>query len=270
MRVNGFGAAPQNRIMKKEMDELTREKRRQQRMHIAAAVRIGALAFSFGLGFFAGNVTGKREGRENALRNADIIWESQAAAGSLESKKEPEKEQMEEEEKEKGETKEGEPAELPDWIIQDIIPVHGESRRQVPLEGVKDIVIHYVGNPGTTAKQNRDWFANPESEVSSHFVVGLEGEIIQCVPLDEKSSATNWRNKDTISIESCHPDSTGKYNQATYDSLVKLTAWLCDVYGLDSSHVIRHYDVTEKICPKYFVEHEDAWEQFLEDVEANK
>ena len=32
-------------------------------------------------------------------------------------------------------------------------------------------------------------------------------------------------------------------------------------------NVIRHYDVTGKICPKYFVEHEDAWEQFKSDVQ---
>ena len=32
--------------------------------------------------------------------------------------------------------------------------------------------------------------------------------------------------------------------------------------------MIRHYDVTGKICPKYFVEHEDAWEQFKADVKV--
>ncbi len=32
-------------------------------------------------------------------------------------------------------------------------------------------------------------------------------------------------------------------------------------FGLTGQDVIRHYDVTGKICPKYFVEHEDAWEQ---------
>ena len=30
--------------------------------------------------------------------------------------------------------------------------------------------------------------------------------------------------------------------------------------------VIRHYDVTGKNCPKYYVEHEDAWKQFKVDV----
>ena len=155
---------------------------------------------------------------------------------------------------------------IPDWIDQQIIKVDGDSRRGVYLEGVRDIVIHYVGNPGTTARQNRDYYENPSSEVSSHFVIGLEGEIIQCIPLYEKSSASNHRNKDTISIEVCHPDETGKFTDASYASLVKLTTWLLDVCGMDSNDIIRHYDITAKQCPLYFVIHEDAWEQFKRDV----
>lgn len=156
--------------------------------------------------------------------------------------------------------------EIPEWIDVQLIPVHGEARRGVKLEGVKNIVLHYVGNPGSTAQNNRDFFASDSAEVSAHFVVGLEGEIIQCVPLDEKSSASNFRNKDTISIETCHPDESGKYTKETYDAEVKLVAWLCNVYGLTEQDVIRHYDVTGKICPKWFVEDSDAWEGFLADV----
>ena len=155
---------------------------------------------------------------------------------------------------------------IPEWIDQQIIKVDGDSRRGVYLEGIRDIVIHYVGNPGSTAQQNRDYYANPSSEVSSHFVIGLKGEIIQCIPLHEKSSASNHRNKDTISIEVCHPDESGKFTNASYQSLVKLTAWLLDVCDLDSNNVIRHYDITGKQCPLYFVTHEDAWEQFKKDV----
>ena len=157
----------------------------------------------------------------------------------------------------------------PDWVDQQIINVDGDSRRGVMLEGVRNIVIHYVGNPGTTAQQNRDYYANPSSEVSSHFVIGLKGEIIQCIPLHEKSSASNHRNKDTISIEVCHPDESGKFADETYDSLVKLTVWLCEVCGLDSSDIIRHYDITGKQCPLYFVTHENAWERFKKDVEIS-
>ena len=156
---------------------------------------------------------------------------------------------------------------IPDWIDQQIIDVDGNSRRGVYLEGVRDIVIHYVGNPGTTAQQNRDYFDNPSSEVSSHFVIGLKGEIIQCIPLHEKSSASNHRNKDTISIEVCHPDTSGKFTDESYQSLVKLTAWLCKTCNLDSNDVIRHYDITGKQCPLYSVTHEDVWEQFKNDVD---
>lgn len=158
---------------------------------------------------------------------------------------------------------------IPAWIDQQIIKVDGDSRRGVYLEGVRDIVIHYVGNPGSTAQQNRDYYANPSSEVSSHFVIGLKGEVIQCIPLHEKSSASNHRNKDTISIEVCHPDESGKFTDASYQSLVKLTVWLCEVCGLDSSDIIRHYDITGKQCPLYFVTHENAWERFKKDVEIS-
>ena len=157
----------------------------------------------------------------------------------------------------------------PDWVDQQIIKVDGDSRRGVMLEGVRNIVIHYVGNPGTTAQKNRDYYASRSSEVSSHFVIGLKGEIIQCIPLHEKSSASNHRNKDTISIEVCHPDESGKFTDETYDSLVKLTVWLCEVCGLDSSDIIRHYDITGKQCPLYFVTHENAWERFKKDVEIS-
>ena len=103
--------------------------------------------------------------------------------------------------------------------------------------------------------------------MSSHFVIGLEGEVVQCVPLTEVAYASNHRNRDTISIECCHPDETGKFYDSTYESLVELCAYFCTEFKLKPEDVIRHYDVTGKICPKYFVDHEDAWEQFYKDVE---
>ena len=156
--------------------------------------------------------------------------------------------------------------EIPDWIDEQIIHLHNTARTGTELNGVKNIVIHYVGNPNTTAKNNRDYFDKDSTEVSSHFVVGLEGEIIQCLPLWEKSAASNWRNNDTISIEVCHPDETGKFNDDTYNAVIKLVSWLLNELGLDESAVIRHYDITEKLCPLYYVEHEDAWEQLKKDV----
>ena len=156
--------------------------------------------------------------------------------------------------------------ETPEWVDVQLIPEDGTSRRGEKLEDIQNIVIHYVGNPGTTAQQNHDWYENPESEVSSHFLVGLEGEIIQCIPLDEYSSASNHRNRDTISIEVCHPDESGKFSDSTYASLVKLTAWLLDVCHLDTEDVIRHYDITGKECPRYYVRNEGSWNTLLLDI----
>lgn len=156
---------------------------------------------------------------------------------------------------------------IPDWIDSQIIDVDGASRNGYKLKGIKDIVVHYVGNPGTTAQQNHDFYAGDQSNVSSHFVVGLDGEIIQCIPINEWSAASNWRNNDTISIEVCHPDETGKFKKKTYSSLVKLVAWLENVCDIYESHVIRHYDITKKECPRYFVQHEDKWKTFKKNVE---
>ena len=163
-----------------------------------------------------------------------------------------------------------EPPEMPDWVTVDLLPLNDYSRPGTELEKVTGIVIHYVGNPGTTAEQNHSFFENlaatGETYASSHFLIGMDGEILQNVPLDEVAYCSNSANDSTLSIECCHPDDTGAFTDATYDSLVKLTAWLMDYYGLKPKQVIRHYDVTGKDCPRYFVQHPEAWEAFRQDL----
>lgn len=152
-------------------------------------------------------------------------------------------------------------------IQHQFLTVNPNSRSGKTLPRVNGIVIHYTANPGSTAQNNRDYFENLKitrtTSVSSHFIIGLEGEIIQCIPLNEVAYASNNRNKDTISIECCHPDESGQFNDATYHSLQKLVRALMDSYHLQNQDVIRHYDITGKICPKYFVDHEDQWQEFL-------
>ena len=161
---------------------------------------------------------------------------------------------------------------VPEYVEKDYLTVNPYSRPGEPLEKINGVVIHYVGNPGTTAHANRNYFESLASGLentyaSSHFIVGLEGEVIQCVPLTEIAYASNTRNGDTVSIEVCHPDETGEFSPVTYDRTVELTAWLCRAFELDpETDVIRHYDVTGKNCPKYFVEDETAWEKFKDDV----
>lgn len=151
-------------------------------------------------------------------------------------------------------------------IQHQFLTVNPYSRSGDKLGRIKGVVIHYTANPGSTAQNNRDYFENLKDKhttsVSSHFIIGLQGEVIQCVPLNEIAYASNNRNSDTISIECCHPDISGKFNDKTYNSLQTLVKSLMDTYHLNSNDIIRHYDVTGKNCPKYFVEHEDAWTQF--------
>ena len=146
------------------------------------------------------------------------------------------------------------------------------SRPGEALPEVKNIFVHYTANPGTSAAQNRNYFEQQkdshENSVSAHFIIGCEGEIIQCVPLNEIAYAVSGRNYDSVSIECCHKTEDGSFTRETYDSLIGLLAWLTDVYDLDSEDILRHYDSNGKLCPLYYTEHPEAWEQLKEDVET--
>lgn len=161
---------------------------------------------------------------------------------------------------------------LSDKIIikKDYLTPNQYSRPQTSLNQVNGVVIHYTANPGTSAKSNRSYFQslakNKSTKASSHYIIGLEGEILQCIPLTEVAYASNERNDDTISIECCHPDETGEFNEKTYDSLITLVAELCIEYDLKEEAIIRHYDVNEKLCPLYYVNNEEAWIKLKADV----
>ena len=168
----------------------------------------------------------------------------------------------------------GEGVAVPEYVTEELLPVNRFSRPAIPLEKINGVVIHYVGNPATSAEANRNYFASladgrEGTFASSHFIVGLEGEVLQCVPLTEIAYASNDRNGDTVAIEVCHPDETGEFSRETYERLVELTAWLCRTFDLNpDTDVLRHYDVTGKVCPRYYAEQPEAWARFLDDVES--
>lgn len=140
-------------------------------------------------------------------------------------------------------------------IEQNFLTPNKYSRPRTPLKKVTKIAVHYVGNPNTSAIANRNYFENQKTAgryVSSHFIVGLQGEIIQCIPLDEIAYCTNHANGYSVSVECCHPDSTGKFTEATEQSLAELCASLLEKFGLDPEDIIRHYDVTGKQCPLWW------------------
>ena len=115
-------------------------------------------------------------------------------------------------------------------IDEHFLTIKEYSRPGTKPDGINYIVIHYLANPMTTAQQNHDYFESLKDlqnmSMSANYVIGLEGEIIQCVPDDEIAYASNSENHDSISIENCQKDCSGKFTEATDTSLVLLPASL--------------------------------------------
>lgn len=158
----------------------------------------------------------------------------------------------------------------PPEIIENYLEINEYSRPGTKLKEVNSIFVHYTANAGTTAEQNRSYFANlaetHERSASAHFIIGYDGELLQCIPLNEEAYAVKTRNEDSVSIECCYLAEDGSFTQETYDTLVHTLAWLIDEYNLSTDDILRHYDCGGKLCPLYYAEHEDAWEQLREDV----
>ena len=125
------------------------------------------------------------------------------------------------------------------------------------------IVVHYTGQHDVPAINTWKYFNNHNVYASAHFIVGLEGEIYYAVPMNEVAYTSNNANSYSIGIECATTGDDDHYSDKEYKALVQLCAWLCDKYDLDCrKDIIRHYDVTRKICPRYFVNNPKKWEQF--------
>lgn len=157
-------------------------------------------------------------------------------------------------------------------IQERLLSVNPYSRSGEKQNNITDIIIHYVGNAGSSAIANRNYFENLKNThktyASSHYIVGLNGEVIRCIPDDEVAfhSGSYSENRKSIGIENCHPNVDGKFNEQTYNALVELCAELCKKYNIGINNVKTHNMITGKNCPKYYVEHEEAWEQLKQDI----
>ena len=141
------------------------------------------------------------------------------------------------------------------------------------LKNVEYIVVHWTSNQGDTAKNNADYFAREEVGASAHFFVD-ETEIWSSVPEDcvawhcgaKTYRHPECRNANSIGVEICMNDKKGNVRQGSIATAAELVRYLMQRYSVPVDRVIRHYDVTGKICPKSFVEHPEEWEQFLADL----
>lgn len=159
-------------------------------------------------------------------------------------------------------------------IVQNLLKNGLTGKR---LTRVKGIVIHWVANPGSTANGNRNYWERLGSGVSAHFIIDLDGTVMQTAPenamcyhvgsktytSDALRRLSVYPNDCTIGIEMTHPDASGKPSAAIYNSAVELTAMLCKKYGLSEKDVWLHKEVVGwKDCHRWFVNNPAEWSTF--------
>lgn len=150
-------------------------------------------------------------------------------------------------------------------------------------EPIKYIVIHYTAGNGDTAKNNVDYYRNSVVKASAHYFVDEYDTVYQSV----KDTDTAWavgttgaylhpycRNANSISIELCSRNKNGSgkpasdngwyFKDDTIDNAVVLVKELMKKYNIPAENVIRHFDVTGKICPAPFANDVELWYQFKE------
>lgn len=155
--------------------------------------------------------------------------------------------------------------------------------KKADVSRIRYIVIHYTGSLGT-AEENCKFFAGGDRKASAHYFVGYEGEIWQSVE-DENIAwhcgAKSYkhpecRNANSIGIELCtRKENTGSlsaadkdwyFEDATVEAAEELTRYLMEKYNVPEENVLRHFDVTGKVCPAPYVHNETrhTWEEFRE------
>lgn|GEM_PF-5552393 len=147
------------------------------------------------------------------------------------------------------------------------------------VDRIAGIVIHYVGAVGG-AKENCDYFAEGDRKASAHYFVDFDGSIWQSV--EDKDIAFHCgadkykhpylRNANTIGIEMCVRNNGNKaaesrdwyFEDATVKGTIDLTKYLMMKYTITPEDVVRHYDITGKICPNpYMYNHtKHVWNAF--------
>lgn len=131
---------------------------------------------------------------------------------------------------------------------------------------IKYIVVHYTGNSGDTAYNNTKYFKTQNRGASAHYFVDKDS-IWQCV--EDKDVAwhcgtkskyyhSKCRNANSVGVEMC--DSI-KRNSVVEDNTAELVRYLMGIYNIPLENVVRHYDVTHKLCPVVLVD-DSEWSEF--------
>lgn len=158
-------------------------------------------------------------------------------------------------------------------MIEKFMKINKYGRPGTKRRRTTKIAFHFTGQHDVSAKNTVSYFSNVVANgyrvngryiyASSHLVVGLQGELYHIVPFNEIAYTTNSANAYSIGVECATTGADDHYTDEEYKTMVKTGAWLAQTYRLDPRNdFIRHYDVTGKICPRYFVNNVKAWKQF--------
>lgn len=160
---------------------------------------------------------------------------------------------------------------------EEFIPVNPFSRPGIPLRVVRNIVMHYTANPGASAANHVRYFGEnlarqdpkdnkPDRYASAHLFVD-PGDAVLIIPLTEQAYHASQANPYSIGVELCI-EHDGTFHPETVRRAEQIVAELCKRYGLNPLRdVIRHFDVTGKVCPKPYIDDPAAWEAFRQHVD---
>lgn len=138
---------------------------------------------------------------------------------------------------------------------------------------VRYIVMHYTANNGDTARNNCDYYHRVGGlQASAHYFVDEHGamqSVRECDTAWHCGARAYWhpecRNGNSIGIEMCsRKRADGSYYilPETVANAAALAREIMQRYGIDTDHVLRHYDVTGKRCPMPWVDDPAQWDAF--------
>ena len=141
---------------------------------------------------------------------------------------------------------------------------------------VRYIVMHYTANNGDTAKNNCDYYHRVGGlQASAHYFCDEHGAMQSVRECDTawhcgaEAGRRYWhpecRNGNSIGIEMCsRKRADGSYYilPETVANAAALAREIMQRYGIDTDHVLRHYDVTGKRCPMPWVDDPAQWTAF--------
>lgn len=139
---------------------------------------------------------------------------------------------------------------------------------------VRYIVLHYTAGNGDTAKNNCDYYHRVGGlQASAHYFCdeyGAMQSVLECDTAWHCGARAYWhpecRNGNSIGIEMCsRKRADGSYYilPETVANAAALAREIMQRYGIDTDHVLRHYDVTGKRCPMPWVDDPAQWTAFL-------